>query len=686
MNNIYQSHNLNKHHLIIVPVCIALFVAITMSVQFITAYRTQARSINERMNLELEVAKEKLIFELYDMHDAIDELEEQIISQNGNTNSIIQKTRNIIARYPTISSCYVAFEPDIFPEYGKWYEPCSYRLNDSIYSAQFGSAERDYFKKDWYINGISSSVNGYWSAAYFDEELNTMICTHSVPLINNEKNVIGVVGIDITIDWAKKVLDNITPYDNAICALYSTDGTLLCPQELPEFNEQTHLITSCPLTLVEMRLTIAVDKKENMYNIWDNGIIMLITLLVGLLLLGIMLQRIVKNRNEYNRVESEKQLIDNELRIAHNIQMDILRHDFDVASINNDICLKAQLLPMREVGGDFYDFYRKDDYLLCIVGDVSGKGVPAAMFMSATVNLFRSAARRLSSPKEIMQEINSILADNNTSLTFVTAIICRLHIPTGMLQICNAGHNPPFCLYNTQAKMLNMIPNIPLGYEQSFNYEEQYMMLDNNTLILYTDGITEARNVKHEMLGKQRWAQMINSHANDNSDITANLMHSVLDYIGDANQNDDITLMTIAKQNEKQPYNLTIPAKIEYWDQLKQAFTIYLKCNNINSKIIRKIHLAIEEAIINIINYAYPDNKQGDISMNLLVEEHQLRITISDQGLPFDPTLQPDVDINVTTANRQTGGLGIMLIRNIMDSCEYKRTDNNNILTLIKKI
>ena len=162
---------------------------------------------------------------------------------------------------------------------------------------------------------------------------------------------------------------------------------------------------------------------------------------------------------------------------------------------------------MREVGGDLYDFHREQDELWFIIGDVSGKGVPAAMFMSAAVNLFRAAGVRANSPKEIMQEMNAVLSENNPSFTFVTAFIGCLHIPTGKLLYCNAGHCAPIVKRLApsglvRGERLEVEPNIPLGYDGKYQFVEQGCMLgQGETLVLYTDGVTEARNSAREMLG-----------------------------------------------------------------------------------------------------------------------------------------------------------------------------------------
>lgn len=247
----------------------------------------------------------------------------------------------------------------------------------------------------------------------------------------------------------------------------------------------------------------------------------------------------LRDQREKARLETEKEVISRELLIAHDIQMGILRNDFPN---DDEVGVHADLLPMLEVGGDLYDFSRQGDFLWFLVGDVSGKGVPAAMFMSAAVNLFRSALNHQHSPKAIMEEMNAVLSDNNPSLTFVTAFIGRLHIPSGQLLFCNAGHNLPLVKSREgSAKSIEIVPNLPLGFDGLFEFvEEGSLLREGETLVLYTDGVTEARNVAQKMLGEQQWIEMVTQDGD--------LLDAVMQYIGEAEPTDDITIMTIKKK------------------------------------------------------------------------------------------------------------------------------------------
>jgi sigma-B regulation protein RsbU (phosphoserine phosphatase) len=350
------------------------------------------------------------------------------------------------------------------------------------------------------------------------------------------------------------------------------------------------------------------------------------------------------------------------------------------------------------VGGDLYDYYHKGDDLFFIIGDVSGKGVSAAMFMSATVNLFRSAVLRLQSPKSILEEVNSVLSEHNPSLMFVTAIIGRLNMPTGQLWYCNAGHLPPLvdaasgngqrCL-----KEIAVEPNIPLGYDGKFRFVEQATMLrQGDTLVLYTDGITEARNKNNEMLGMERWKAIVAGtgvrgcggaevRGCEGTPEKLGLLADVRAYIGEAEQKDDITLLTIRKTSETQPVALRVPNRTDQWPLLRAALQDYGMCVGVDARTLKKMIVALEEAVVNIINYSQADY----ISLTIFAQT-ELTITLTDNGVAFDPTALPETDTDQVVAERQIGGLGIALLRQIADKIEYHRTDGQNELIIIKNI
>ena len=373
------------------------------------------------------------------------------------------------------------------------------------------------------------------------------------------------------------------------------------------------------------------------------------------------------------------------MRIAHGIQMDIVRRDFPEE-------LHATLLPMKEVGGDLYDFYQENDTLYFIIGDVSGKGIPAAMMMSATVNLFRMAARHFSTPAEIMGEINDVLSERNPSLLFVTAFVGKIDMKHELMTYCNAGHNPPI-LNNS---FMEMDPDIPLGYQTNFPYRQYGAFFpEGSRLVLYTDGITEARNSAHQLMGEDYLLNIVQAHYTEPlSTMTNSIIDDTNKFAGKTIQMDDITLMCITNKTAKQHPTIVITNDIEELQRVKLIVREYCDCLGCEPHLTRKIMLAVEEAVANIINYAYPKESLGRIEIELQGrsasckgQKGDLTVTITDFGEPFDPTARQEVDVTKNIEKRQIGGLGIYLYLKLMDSCIYQRTeDGRNVLIMTKGI
>ena len=392
-------------------------------------------------------------------------------------------------------------------------------------------------------------------------------------------------------------------------------------------------------------------------------------------------------------METANQVMEHELHIASNIQMGILREGLRSRVKGEpwpDVALQATLVPMREVGGDLYDFFRKGDDLFFVIGDVSGKSVTAAMLMSATVNLFRSAVRRLQSPKVIMEEMNAVLSENNPSLMFVTAFIGRLHVPTGELLYCNAGHLPPLKVSGQQSavSMLALQPNIPLGYDGKYRFIEQGTMLaQDEMVVLYTDGITEARNENREMLGMQRWVEIVKN--NLQALIDGNMLairEAGMRFTGEAEQADDMTLMIIRKTGDAQPLNIRVENRIDQWPVLRAALHNYGVCAGMDTRSLKKMEMALEEAVVNIVNYSQAEYIDLTITSRQTADERRFAVQLTDNGVPFDPTARPDTDTAQLANDRQIGGLGIALLKQIADEVHYSRIDDRNELILIKKI
>jgi sigma-B regulation protein RsbU (phosphoserine phosphatase) len=632
----------------------------------------------------MELAEKDFVFEVYDMYDATDEITYFFPELCDNSEELYSMLTTVLGRYPNLYSCYVAFVPDLVPGRKRMFAPCAIRIEGDSITADDASVRASYLERDWYEGALQSDKKGYWSLPYHDGNHNDLVFTHSRKVYDKRGRLVGVAGADYTLSWTKRMLENIMPYDDAVCQLFSTNGTLIV--QSGEGDMSGMIVMEKNLSPLNMRLVIGVPNNRVWKAVRGVSLLTLVVLLTGIITAGWLIRRIWRDHETYARTETAKKLMEKELQIASNIQKGILREPA-TSSGDKDLEVQATLVPMREVGGDLYDYYRKGDDLFFIIGDVSGKGISAALFMSATVNLFRSAVKRLQSPKAIMEEINGVLSEHNPSLTFVTAIIGRLHVPTGQLLYCNAGHLPPL-LVNSQ---LSILPNIPLGYEASFPFVEQGILLrKGETLVLYTDGITESRNKNHEMMGMARWKEIVMNALMcecENALVCERLMAGVRDFIGTAEPSDDITLMTIGKRSEMQPARLQVENKLSQWPALRKALHDYGMCVGMEERRLKKMTLALEEAVVNIANYSQAKTITMTLNSQLSTLNSQLSITLSDDGIAFDPTAQAEVDTAAATAQRQIGGMGIALLRQIADEVHYHRTDDGqNELSIIKNL
>ena len=522
----------------------ALFLIVGMTVQFVMSYRQARHHVQETIDLKNQIAHEKVLFELYDAYEVIDQMKQYVTENLSQPDNMLKGTGDLLKRYPNCFCLHVDFPAYSYPEKGKWYTLFSYCLNDTIISTNTGGSEFDYSQREWYKGALNSGGKGYWGKPYWSDVINKTLFTYSDNIVDSQNNLICVVGVDFSLSWLQQLLEQFKPFDDVVCMIYSSDGTVLTASEnltehdLARLNKDHWILSRQTLETIDIEMVIAVPQRHIWENILWRILWSFVVLVLGILVIGILIRRMLRDQQENARLETEKKLMSRELQIAHDIQMGILRYDFPQ---DGDVAVHADLLPMREVGGDLYDFARRGDVLWFIVGDVSGKGVPAAIFMSAAVNLFRSALGHQTSPGAIMEEMNAVLSENNPSVTFVTAFVGRLHIPSGQLLYCNAGHLPPLVKSAAHhVRKVDMKRNFALGFDEKMKFvEESCMLSKDDKLVLYTDGVTEARNAAEKMMGEQQWMDIV---AHDD-----NLLEAVKHYIGEAEPADDITIMTIVK-------------------------------------------------------------------------------------------------------------------------------------------
>ena len=393
---------------------------------------------------------------------------------------------------------------------------------------------------------------------------------------------------------------------------------------------------------------------------------------------------------------ASKERLQSELKIAHDIQMGMIPTTFPQ---RQDLDLFASMTPAKEVGGDLYDFIIEGDELFFIIGDVAGKGVPASLYMAVTRTLFRNLAGNYQSAANIVREMNHAIASTNDSYVFVTVFVGVLDMKTHYLTYCNAAHNAPVMITTEgECSLLEVETNLPIGIEDRYNYNEQQVDFPpGSALLLYTDGLTEAMYFSNDgsrkLFGEQRVLHDVEKNSKASAiEVIDFLKQHVSVFADGTEQSDDLTMLFLRHGTAQEPgvdpsRRLIMKNEMSEVGRLRAFFFSVCREHGIDDENAKTLNLALEEWVANVINYAYPKGMRGHVEVTADVSDDVLTFVIKDHGAAFDPTQHEEVDIDAELDERAIGGLGIHLIRTIMDTVEYQRTsDGYNRLVLTKRI
>ena len=255
---------------------------------------------------------------------------------------------------------------------------------------------------------------------------------------------------------------------------------------------------------------------------------------------------------ELKATTAQQASMESELSIAREIQMSMLPTDFTFSPRRDDIGIYARLTPARAVGGDFYDFLLRDGRLYFCIGDVSGKGIPSALVMSTISTQFRSLSTTENKPEKIVSQINASSKDRNATMMFATLFVGILELETGVLSYCNAGHNAPV-LTGKELGFMKVESNLPVGVETGWKYKGQQLTLSpGRSILLYTDGLTEAENQDHDQFGEGRILEVLQqAGTGDPEAMVQALEDAVHGFVGPAEQSDDLTMLAICYSGKK---------------------------------------------------------------------------------------------------------------------------------------
>ena len=386
-------------------------------------------------------------------------------------------------------------------------------------------------------------------------------------------------------------------------------------------------------------------------------------------------------------VNNEQAKTKTELEVAKEIQLATLPGE--IAS-SKDAEIVAELKAAKEVGGDFYDYFKiDDDHTAIVIGDISGKGVPAAMFMMKTITCFKNFVAPNKKPSQILKEVNATLYDNNHMNMFVTCFFAILDKRTGELEFANAGHNPPVIGSNFKYHYLKCQTGFVLGgLPDAFVVDEKITLEHGESITLYTDGITEARNEKGGFYGEERLLNFFNSR-----DFTClvEIHHALKDDIAkftdNFEQSDDITVISLKYQGDDCVFlEKSFDARIENIPEALKVVEQFCDQQDVNIEFKNNLLVVADELYSNIVKHGY-NNQGGEVFTRLLYnkDKKEFVLTVIDRAPAFNQLEVNNAPVGGDANKTQVGGLGILIVKKIMSQYAYDRINNKNILVLRKK-
>ena len=714
MSDIHESmQKLRKNLNLTVIVSAVLLLELMMGFMFYSAQNFIQRTMERMVNVEMNAIYLCIRNKLMKAEVTIDNMSWVVGEALNEPDWMFDITRRIVKNNTLFWGSGIAFVPNYYPAKGQYFEPYSARRGgDTIVSIQVAKEQGKYLEKEYYHAPLATGKS-LWTEPYADHvEINGMTTTYSAPVRDASKRIVGVIFADIPLRILEDIMNEEKVYQSTQRFLVTGEYNLLAGKNSPLFREvlpllkkdkdkedyfmmkskdghEYHIFYTPVGGNTDWVLINVLDDNEVFGRLRMMRMMLMLPVVLGLVFAGLIVWRSSKNLKRLKKVNAEKERIDGELRVASEIQQSMLpQGELRVEGLE----LKGMLKPARQVGGDLYDYYIRDEKLFFCIGDVSGKGAAAAMLMGVIHSLFRSASAHENNPAHVMQTINETSCQNNESNMFVTLFIGVLDLPTGLLRYCDAGHDAPFVLHGTTSTLLPVKPHLPVGVFEDMKYDVQTAtILPESTIFLYTDGLTEAKNTARKQFGIERVKDLMEGFVNESpQEMLEKIVAAVERFVKNAEQSDDLTMLAVRYVPVQ--FESTLSRELTIKNDVHEVaeFSRFIKSVNeelgLETSLARQIRLAVEEAVVNVIDYAYPEGVEGDITVQVLSDGRVMHVKIIDSGVPFDPTEIQKADTTLSAEDRRIGGLGILLVREQMDSINYERTDGKNVLTLIKKL
>ncbi len=619
------------------------------------------------------------------------------------------------------------YEPYCFPE-KKLYAPAYVKDYDGeVYQYDIvtvNNKEYDYTKEDEDYQFCQKTLQSKWTDITYTEGYGDFsILEWYTPWISDKKKAVVVVGAVFDPMSLIRAFELYNPFPNGKLYIVGNDNKMLMDVDSDVMPNQDFIQTMSVRYSEDVCDTISAclsqiqsfDFTQNNSKTADNGdmlvyiaylremqwkliyicntsgfyawtplVIAFIVLLIALVIISVIC---VKQMNKTAQMAIGKITAKKDLETASGIQMSLLPKELHGLGTFD---IDARLIPAKEVCGDMYFYMLCNGRIYFCIGDVAGKGVPAAIFMTRVVTLFSNYVLHGVKAADIAKYLNSELCYNNEQNMFVTMFIGVLQLSTGKLKYCNAGHQEPLIWNGETFESLafaHTAVNLPLGVDSDTEYKTGEVVLNPNSyIVLYTDGVDEAKNIKHEMFGAKRLLDAVSKvKFGTVEQINSAIIDSVHLFVNGYKQSDDIAVLSL-KYNGGLLRHLTITNEASNLKKLKSFLGEFIDKSGIAKTIAVSLRTALDEAVTNVVLYAY-EKKGMPVDLTAKLVGDDVVFTLVDEGKAFDPTKYKSENTAPFDLDAmKIGGLGIILIKKIFDKVEYRRENNKNILTLTKSL
>ncbi len=517
------------------------------------------------------------------------------------------------------------------------------------------------------------------------------ICTSGCPIKDRAGNTVGFLLADVTLsDMLKQMGNFVLQYSLGILVTMLLFGYLLTRRIKKTLVKPINDMASAAADYVTDR--IKGNENDDHFSSLDIHTGDEIENLS--LIMADMEKELIEYEDGLTRVTAERERIGTELSLARRIQASMLPNVFPPFPERSEFDLYATMTPAKEVGGDFYDFYLIDkDHLCLVIADVSGKGVPGALFMMITRILIKNHVMSGLTPEQVIQKLNKQICSNNAEEMFITVWMGVLEISTGKLTAVNAGHEyPVLCSPEGKYEVLHDKHGFVIGGLEGMEYQEYELKLEpGSKIFVYTDGVPEAADNDAKLFGMDRMLEALNgSNAATPKDVLDSVSGAVDEFTAGAPTFDDITMLCLSyygseEEDDPDAMILDIEASLNNIPQVTEFVDSELEKAGCPLKTKLKINVAVDELFSNIARYAYsPGTGRAKVKIEIEEDPAAAVITFTDTGIPFDPLALESPDISLPAEKRSAGGLGVFLVKKTMDSMDYEYSNGQNILRIRK--